>query len=159
MINQYNLCVTNRIVDEKQCTIYSNVDDNKGSHIDPKVIVWVIKNIEQKLWKKTEKGEHHTFVGIDLEFAKEKIIKIAIKGYIRQFFKAFIIFGEEIELIVIEESTILLNDEQADEIHHIVAKLLYVTKRARVEIDLAVSYLCTRVSCIDKDDWEKLGNY
>ena len=159
MLNQYDLCVTNRIVDEKQCTICWNVDDNKGSHVDPKVIVWVIKNIEQKLWKKTEKEEHHTFVGIDLEFTKEINIKITIKGYIRQCFKAFIIFGVEIELFVIEENTILLNDKQADAIHHIVAKLLYVTKRARVEVDLAVFYLCTRVWCIDKDDWEKLRQF
>ena len=40
--------------------------------------------------------------------------------------------------------------------HHIVAKLLYVFKRARVDIDLVVSYLCTRVSCSDDDDWKKL---
>lgn len=25
-----------------------------------------------------------------------------------------------------------------------------------MDIDLVVSYLCTRVSCIDDDDWEKL---
>ena len=40
--------------------------------------------------------------------------------------------------------------------HHIVATLRYVSKRARVDIDLVVSYLCTRVSCSDDDDWEKL---
>ena len=40
--------------------------------------------------------------------------------------------------------------------HHITAKLLYVSKRARVDIDLVVSYLCTRVSCSTEDDWEKL---
>ena len=46
--------------------------------------------------------------------------------------------------------------------HHIVAKLLYVSKRARVDIDLVVSFLCTRVSRSTKEDWgkhRKLLNY
>ena len=36
------------------------------------------------------------------------------------------------------------------------AKLLYVSKRVRVDIDLAVSFLCTRVSKITEEDWSKL---
>ena len=43
-----------------------------------------------------------------------------------------------------------------DVLHHIVAKLLYVCKRARVDIDLGVSFMCTRVSCSTLEDWEKL---
>ena len=33
---------------------------------------------------------------------------------------------------------------------------MYVSKRARVDIYLAVSFLCTRVSCSTDQDWEKL---
>jgi len=40
--------------------------------------------------------------------------------------------------------------------HHIFAKLLYVAKRARIDIDLAISYLCTRVANPTKVDWVKL---
>ena len=40
--------------------------------------------------------------------------------------------------------------------HYIVAKLLYVSKRARVDIDLTVSFLCTRVSKSTDEDWVKL---
>ena len=36
------------------------------------------------------------------------------------------------------------------------AKLLYVSKRARVDIDLVVFFLYTRVSKSTEDDWEKL---
>ena len=36
--------------------------------------------------------------------------------------------------------------------HHIVAKLLYVLKWARPDIDLAVSFLCTRVADPTKGD-------
>ena len=39
----------------------------------------------------------------------------------------------------------------------VVAKLLYIAKRARPDIEPTVAFLCTRVSCSDVDDWKKLG--
>ena len=49
-----------------------------------------------------------------------------------------------------------MSAEKMDLFHHIVAKLLFVSKRARVDIDLTISFLCTRVSCSTNEDWEKL---
>ena len=36
------------------------------------------------------------------------------------------------------------------------SKLLYVSKRARVNIDLTIAFLCTRVSKSTDEDWNKL---
>ena len=33
---------------------------------------------------------------------------------------------------------------------------MYVSKRARLDIDLAISFLCTRATCSTDEDWEKL---
>lgn len=49
-----------------------------------------------------------------------------------------------------------MSDENMDIFHHIVAKLLFESKRAKVDRDLAVSFLCTRVPCSTNQDWEKL---
>ena len=49
-----------------------------------------------------------------------------------------------------------MSEERMEIFHHIVAKLLYVSKRARVDIDLTVSFLCTRVSKSTEEDWVKL---
>ena len=49
-----------------------------------------------------------------------------------------------------------LSPELADKFHRIVAKLLYVTKRARVDILLAIAFLCTRVADPDVQDWKKM---
>ena len=38
----------------------------------------------------------------------------------------------------------------------VVAKLLYIMKRARPDLETAVSYLCKRVSKRKLDDWKKL---
>ena len=51
---------------------------------------------------------------------------------------------------------IKLSEEKMDLFHHIVCKLLFVSKRARVDIDLAISFFYTRVSCSTSQDWEKL---
>jgi hypothetical protein len=49
-----------------------------------------------------------------------------------------------------------LNKTEAELFHHIVAKLLYVCKRCRLDIGLAIAFLCTRVSKSTNEDKEKL---
>ena len=49
-----------------------------------------------------------------------------------------------------------MNQEEARAYHNIVAKALYVTKRARPNILPAVAFLTTRVKGPDVDDWKKL---
>lgn len=50
-----------------------------------------------------------------------------------------------------------LDEERKENFHRIVAKLLYVSKRVRVDINTDIAFLCTRVSKSTKEDWEKLG--
>ena len=49
-----------------------------------------------------------------------------------------------------------LNGRKSELFHSIVAKLLWIMKRARPDLEVAVSYLCTRVPKSDEYDWEKL---
>ena len=53
------------------------------------------------------------------------------------------------------EST-ALNDQKSEIFHSVVAKLLYITKRARPDIETAVSFLCKRASKSTVEDWKKL---
>jgi hypothetical protein len=50
-----------------------------------------------------------------------------------------------------------LNTELSDFFHHNVAKLLFLCKRARSDIQTAVAFLCTRVKEPDVDDYKRLG--
>ena len=105
------------------------------------------------------RGKKNKFVGMDLESIDNGIFKILMKEYITVCFEAF---DEQIDIKVntpgkhnlfeIKEVSSPLNEEKMEIFHHIVVKLLYVSKRARVDIDLIVSYLCTRVSCSNDDD-------
>ena len=45
VINQYDQWVADKIIDWKQCVIYWYVDDNKVSHVNPKVNTMIIEAI------------------------------------------------------------------------------------------------------------------
>ena len=55
-----------------------------------------------------------------------------------------------------DEDSKALNKEKSEIFHSITAKLLYITKRSRPDIETAVSYLTTRVSKSNERDWFKL---
>ena len=101
-------------------------------------------------------------MGMDIEFIEEKTAKIMKIDDITEYFDAY---GET---IVKETNTPAkhnvsevgnleqLSEEKMDLVRHIVAKLLYVSKRSRVDIDLEISFLCTRISYGTTQDWKKM---
>ena len=44
--NEYDWCVMNKIIDNKQCTIIWNVDDLRTSHVEPAVVSSVLADID-----------------------------------------------------------------------------------------------------------------
>ena len=50
----------------------------------------------------------------------------------------------------------VLDEKEAVYFHHTTAKLLHLSKRVRIYIDLAVSFLCARVAIPTKGDQVKL---
>jgi hypothetical protein len=59
-------------------------------------------------------------------------------------------------LFVVNKDCKKLSLEAAASFHMIVAKTLYVTKRARPDTCLNIAFLTTRIRAPDTDDWEKL---
>lgn len=49
-----------------------------------------------------------------------------------------------------------MDEKRADNFHSVVASLLYISRRCRLDIQTAIGFLTTRVSCPDIDDWMKL---
>lgn len=63
-MNPYDACIANAIIDGKQCTVAWYVDDNKISHINSKIVDYVIEKIEARVGKMTvTRGKHHVFLG------------------------------------------------------------------------------------------------
>ncbi len=59
-------------------------------------------------------------------------------------------------LFVVNENCEKLWEAVSADFHTIVAKTLYVSKRARPDTRLAIAFLTTRVWAPDTNDWEKL---
>jgi len=146
-LNPYDLCVANKVIDGSQCTIVFYVDDNKISHKDPKVVKNVINEIKKYFGELTvESGNAFNFLGMNIKIRNDKKIEIKMKNQIEE---ALDWFGENINekpanpanknLLNTDSNALELNQEKSDVFHSIVAKILYLCKRARPDIETAVS--------------------
>jgi hypothetical protein len=152
-LNPYNLCVTNVNIEGKQCTILWYVDDNKISHVDPKVIDKVIKKIESKFGKMSQtRGDKHDFLGMNIHFKKNKI-KISMKKHI---LKAIKTFNDDITRNAATPATSYLfqvrdspnlSKARADDFHSVTVALLFISRTCRLDIQTVLGFLTTRVFC------------
>jgi hypothetical protein len=93
-MNPYDTCVANKTIEGKQCTIVWYVDDTKISHVDNKVVSYVINKIEERFGEMTvTRGKEHLFLGMNIDFHKDGTATIKMKDYIKE---AIADFGESI---------------------------------------------------------------
>ena len=163
ILNPYEMCIANKTIDGKQCTVAWYVDDNKISHDNPSVVSDVLKMIENNFGKLTvTRGKKHEYLGMNVVL-KDRFFEISMKKQIEE---AIEVFGEEISglvtspcarhLLETREDAKQLDERKKEIFHTVTAKLLYIEKRARPDIETAISYLTTRVDKSDEDDWKKL---
>ena len=99
---------------------------------------------------------------MNFEYKRSEVI-ISMVGYLEDAVKEF---PEEIStaaktpaglhLFEVDNNAKKLDLEKAKIFHRIVAMLLFVCKRARPDIHVAVAFLTTRTTKSDVDDWKKL---
>jgi hypothetical protein len=161
--NPYDPCVMNKKIRGSQCTIAWHVDDIKISHKKQSVLEEVLDYLQGIYGELSiTRGTRHTFVGMDLEFGNGKV-EISMDSYLREAIEAF---PEEIKdkvaspaadhLYTVNENGKRLPEDRRECFHHIVAKLLFVATRARPDLQLTISFLTSRCSKADEDDWKKL---
>ena len=163
--NPYDQCVANCLINGKQCTIGWYVDDTKISHEDPAVVTSIINRLEAKFGKMTVvRGNQHVFLGMHITFNRhEKTATISMKDYLTE---AIDESGLAItkaasspatkDLFDISAASPFLTKSESMIFHSVVAKLLYVSIHARMDLLLAVSFLATRVSKSTQQDQAKL---
>ena len=163
-VNPYDSCIANCMIGGSQCTIAWYVDDTKISHVDPAVVTSIIDRIEGKFGKMTvTRGREHTFLGMKIRYTKERTAVVTMKGYLQEAIDESGLYVQRTattparkNLFVVNESAPLLDKQASESFHSVVAKLLYVSIRARMDLLLAVGFLCTRVSKSTIEDQNKL---
>ena len=155
--------------DGRQCTIAWYVDNCIVTHYSPSILKEVTDWLQNEFGEmEVTTGSDHDFLGMKFHIREDKKVEIDMKKQIQDIIDDFEKEGKVItspgvtsaaapHLFSIREDSESLNDEQSDIFHSITAKLLYVMKRARPDIETAVSFLMRRVSKSDVDDWKKLS--
>ena len=157
--NQYDLCVANKQIDGSMCTIAWHVDDLKISHRSETVVRDIIHLLEQEYRKMTVMtGEVLTYCGMTLIF-KNKSVVVDMKEYLREAMEELDMeYGRKVttpaanHLFDVNKHQFKLDEDRKKLFHRITAKLLLVSKRGRPDIQVALSFLTTRVTQPDEDD-------
>ena len=163
-LNRVDPCVANKNINGRQCTITWYVDDNKISHADPSVVTNILMKMEELYPGLTvSRGKKHKLLGMDIEFCDNGSLKIDTSAYVRE---AIEDFGEDVRkkvsspaahgLFQVDSESSPLSKEKSDVFHSVVAKLLWVMKRGRPDIETTIAFLCTRVKGPTYQDWCKL---
>ena len=168
-INLYNPCIANQVVNGKQHTVSWHVADLKSLHVDSKVnnefVLWIRKMHEDVMHVKPSRGKKHDYLAMSFDYSTPGAVVICVKKYIEKMLQEFP-YPNEIKgsaktpagehLFVVNNKGECIGDVKAEVFHTTVAKALFLCKRLRLDMQLAVAFLCTRVQNPDQDDWKKL---
>ena len=146
------------------------MDDLKLSHIDPEVVSHVISQLQNEFGNEAPLSVHRgkvfeDYLGMKVDFSRQGKVIFTMEDYIQRIMDEtpeFMLKGScstpaANHLFSVNEKLDPLPKDESDLYHHLTAKLLYVGKRARPDIQTAVSFLCTRVKAPTDDDMKKLG--
>ena len=154
-INPYDRCVANRVINSKQCTIVFYVDDNKISHVDASVNSDVLNILKGRFGDLTiTRGKQHKFLGMGMTFNDNGTVKIEMKKLLSDTIKMVdekslsnkVSSPATKKLFHISEEPKQLDTKQSELFHKIIAKILYICKRSRPDLDTVLAFLCTRVA-------------
>ena len=168
IFNPYDPCVANREVQKGQQTIRFHVDDLMSSHRDAKVNDRFEKWLNDMCGKhgevKCTRGKVHDYLGMTIDFRTKGKVIIQMTDYVKTMLDEFSVKLKEKDIATTPASGSLFNkgqgkfleSERSEEFHTMVAKGLFLTKRARPHIHTAVAVMCTRVQQPQESKWGKL---
>ena len=105
----------------------------------------------------TTRGNDHTYVGMEIKFIGNGKVEICMISYLKEAIKAFpgtvnvsASTPATVMLFEVNNKADKLPEEQREIFHSIVAKILFVSTRARPDLHTTISFLtsrCVKVDC------------
>lgn len=156
------------IMERSQMTIGWHVDDFSITHGSQAAINQLIQRLDKQYGNmeplKVHTGDVHEYLGMTLDFRQPEKVKGKMDRYVEELLDAA---PEELKcevetpaahhLFDVNPDAERLDRDKAAAFHHLVARSLFLCKRARSDLQLAVSFLCGRVKKLDWDDCKKFG--
>jgi hypothetical protein len=167
IVNPYDSCVINKMIDNRQCTIVWHVDDLKLSHVKQSVLDDIADKLNVKYGKEDplviHRGTIHDYLGMTIDYSEDGKVKFIMSDYVQGILDeapddmdGTAVTSAASNLFTVRTDTDKLDDGDTDTYHHLTAKLLYLCKWAQPDLETAVAFLTTRVIQPDADDWKKL---
>ncbi len=130
---------------------------------------------------KISRGKIHKYLGMMLDFSTKGEVKISMVDYVKEVVLAWDKAVEVAnngfmtvepksakkgrkkmaapeDLFKVDQDANKLDTGMSTMFHNIVAKVLYLVKRAQPDASVSIAFLTTRVQAPDVDDWKKLAH-
>ena len=114
----------------------------------------------------TSQGKTIDYLGMCMDYTVKGKVKISMYDYIDKMLTELPSYMNGVSttpaafnLFNVDDGVEKLDENKAQLFHHLVAKLLYLSRRCRQDIQTAVAFLCRRVQSPDVDDyknWQEL---
>jgi hypothetical protein len=153
--NAYDPCVANRMKNGGQHTVRFHVDDIMSSHVNKRVndkfAEWLEKAYGDHKSVEPTRGKVHDYLGMTFDFGVPGKVKIGMVDYVKGMIEDFPGGISKTAITpasekLFEEGKGALLDRRKKEIYHtIVAKGLFLCKRARPDIQPTIAAMTTRV--------------
>ena len=141
----------------------------KISHKEQAVLEDFLKDLRDEFGQEDEltenKGMVHEYLGITIDYSIPHKVVFTMFDYLED---VIIEASQDLKnscsyylgndsLIEVDKNSPRLPTKNADFFHRHVARLLFVSQRARPDIKVYVAFLCTRVKAPIEQDYKKLG--
>jgi hypothetical protein len=160
--NPYDRCIFNKTLPSgKQLTAAVYVDDLLMTCVEEAALQSLVDMLKAKYSDiSVDRDPVQSYLGMVLDFRKEGSCLVTMPAYQESILGDYDVNGTastpaDVHLFDVRDSP-RLDSERSQAFHSSVAKLLFLTKRARPDILTAVAFLTTRVSESTIDDEKKL---
>ena len=167
--NEFDECTFNKMINGYQCTIQVHVDDLNLSHVQQDELNKIIDQLKEVFGSDGDMltasyGKIHEYLGMTINWTIEEKVVFTMYDYLEGILSEAPADSDDedvtpavSELFSVNLTQQKLDEATADLFHRIVAQFLYVAKRTRPDLQVAVTFLCRQVKCPNVGDWKKLG--
>ena len=162
VVNQEDRCVFNKLISGVQSTLLLHVDDIlclSASDAAHEELLRLMTDRYKEVH--SDAGVRLSFLGMTVDMSVESEARLSMQGFVSDLIRdyecvSFAATPANGNLFNITAASALLDEIRRKRFHTFVAKTLYLGKRIRPDILVAVSFLCTRVTKATVEDEGKL---
>ena len=156
------------MVDGKQLTMAWHVDDLKVLHEKEIALDDFIEMMEKEFGQdaplSVSRGPIQEYLGMTLDFSVADQVTINMSDYVKTMLngaptsmdgKAATPAAAHLFKVNADDPKLLTKEKQ-EMFVHLVMQGLYLSQQGRPDIRMAISFLCSRLNCLDEDNYKKL---